>query len=93
LLTGLALIFFDIRDTGFISVYRAASNCSSPADALTSAACRYRGEAQVVSTSTDAGHKAVVSFQSLPRPPLQHFSSAWRGGGQLGAAGGRLGPG
>jgi hypothetical protein len=73
LLTGLVLVFFDIRDTGFISAYRAASTCSSPVDALSSDTCRYQGEAQVVSTTTDAGHKAVVSFPALPGRTFSTF--------------------
>lgn len=66
LLTALVLVVFDIRDTGFISAYRAAPTCSSPADAVSGDSCRFQGAAQVVSASTDTGHKTVVSFPSVP---------------------------
>jgi len=73
LLTCVALTVFDIRDTGFISAYRAASPCSSAADALNTGSCRFLGQADVVSTSTGAGHKAVVSFEALPGRTFSTF--------------------
>jgi len=89
LLTCVTLIVFDARDTGFISAYHAASKCSSPADAMSGDTCRYQGEAQVLSTSADAGHKTIISFQSLPGRELSTFfptggepdSSALQAGG------------
>jgi hypothetical protein len=66
LLTCLVLVFFDIRDSGLISAYRSASDCSSPSDALNSESCLLQGQAQVVSTSRQTRLGAVVSFESLP---------------------------
>jgi hypothetical protein len=66
LLACLVLVFFDVRDSGLISNYQSASNCSSPSDALNGDACRFQGTAQVVSTSRQTRLEAVVSFESLP---------------------------
>jgi hypothetical protein len=66
LLTCVVLVIFDVRDSGLISAYRSASNCSSPSDALNSDACRFQGQVLVVSTSRQTRLEAVVSFDSLP---------------------------
>lgn len=66
LLTCLALVFFEVRNSDFISAYRSASTCTSPADALSSKACRFQDQALVVSTNAQAGHQFAVSFDSLP---------------------------
>jgi hypothetical protein len=66
LLACVALVIFDVRDGGIISAYHSASNCSSPSDALNGDACRFEGQALVVSTSRQTRLEAVVSFESLP---------------------------
>jgi hypothetical protein len=65
LLTCVVLIFFDVRDSGLITAYQAASGCSSPSDALNTDKCRFRGQALVISTSRQTRLEAVVSFESL----------------------------
>ncbi len=67
LLACLVLIFFDVRDSGLISAYHAASSCSSPSDALNTETCRFQGQAQVISSGRQTRLEAVVSFESLPR--------------------------
>jgi hypothetical protein len=63
-LPGVGLL--DVRDSGLISAYRSASNCTSPSNALNSDSCRFQGQAQVLSTSRQTRLEAVVSFESLP---------------------------
>jgi len=67
LLACVVLVVFDVRDSGLISAYQSASNCSSPSDALNGEACRFQGQAQVIHTSRQTRLEAVVSFESLPR--------------------------
>jgi hypothetical protein len=66
LLACVVLLVFDVRDSGLISAYQSASNCSSPSDALNGDACRYQGQAQVISTSRQTRLEAVISFAALP---------------------------
>jgi hypothetical protein len=73
LLGGLALVFFDVRDQGFVSAYRTASICSSAVDSLSGNGCRFVGEANVLSTSTGAGHKTMVAFLALPGRTFSAF--------------------
>ena len=59
-------IFGYFRDVAFADSYGSARACASPADALTGQACRYQGQAQVLSTSSNSGLQAKVAFESLP---------------------------
>ncbi len=53
-------------DVAFADSYGSARACASPADALTGQACRYQGQAQVLSTSSNSALEAKVAFESLP---------------------------
>jgi hypothetical protein len=66
LLACVVLVVFDVRDSGLISTYESASNCSLPLDALNTDTCRFENQAQVVSTGRQTRLEAVVSFESLP---------------------------
>ena len=72
--TALVLLYFDRHDGAEIVAYNSAGVCAAPADAIGSEACRYRGQANVVSTRRDTVLYAVVAFDSMPG---RTFSTSW----------------
>jgi hypothetical protein len=80
LITGVALIGFQMHNSSRLSAYRSASTCASAGEAVSSTACRYSGPATVTSgfdpatrsagiVFTDlAGHEFVARFTTVAEP-------------------------
>ena len=65
LIFGAALFVNSFRERSAISAYRAAATCSATA-ALSSDACRFDGEAKVLSTHVEDQLHAMITLDSLP---------------------------
>ncbi|HEV2218111.1 MAG TPA: hypothetical protein VGV88_11125 [Candidatus Dormibacteraeota bacterium] len=62
---GFVLVIDSFRDRGTQSAYAAASACASPAAALNSEACKYHGQARLLSKARNERLEITVGFDSL----------------------------
>lgn len=74
LVTALVLLYIEWHAAAEVSAYKSAGVCAAPAGALGSDACRYEGQATIVSTRRDIRLYAVVAFASIPG---RSFTTSW----------------
>lgn len=65
LISAVALTYFNFRNAGLQSAYRAATACASPSDALAGEGCRYTGDATVTGSSRQTLLSINVRFEGL----------------------------
>lgn len=65
LISATVLIYFNFRNAGLQSAYRAATVCASPSDAMGGEGCRYTGAATVTGSSRQNYLTVSVTFDGL----------------------------
>lgn len=63
---GLAVIYFDARNSAELRAYRSSGECTNAAAALGTETCRYTGTATVVTTTQQSTLAVTLAFSTLP---------------------------